>query len=226
MKAMILAAGRGTRLRPLTDHTPKPLLPVAGKPLIEYHIEALAVADIHDLVINHAHLGERVEQLLGDGSRWGVEIKYSPEAEALGTGGGIFKALPLLGPQPFTVVNGDVWTDYDFARLRLRNDRLAHLVLVANPAHHPTGDFALLDDRVLDAGKARWTFSGIGVYSPELFRGCQAGAFPLGPLLREAMAQDQVSGELFTGQWIDVGTPQRLGDLEKMLSCAQHRLSR
>jgi len=221
---MILAAGRGKRLRPLTDRTPKPLLPVAGKPLIEYHIEALVAAGIQELVINHAHLGTRVEQALGDGSRWGIRIKYSPEAEALGTGGGICNALPLLGSQPFIVVNGDVWTDYDFNRLRLSGDRLVHLVLVANPSHHPTGDFSLVDGRVLDQGDVRWTFSGIGVYSPDLFRGCGAGAFPLAPLLREAMAEGRVSGELFTGQWIDVGTPERLSELEGMLNTPNQRL--
>ncbi len=217
MKAMILAAGRGKRLRPLTDHTPKPLLPVAGKPLIQYHIEALAAAGIHDLVINHAHLGEFVEEVLGDGSRWGVRIRYSPETEALGTGGGIFNALPLLGARPFVVVNGDVWTDYDFGSLRLSGDRLAHLVLVANPSHHPAGDFALQDGRVSDRGEPRWTFSGIGIYCPELFRNCCAGAFPLAPLLRQAAGKGRVSGELFTGQWTDVGTPERLSDLEDML---------
>jgi MurNAc alpha-1-phosphate uridylyltransferase len=221
---MILAAGRGKRLRPLTDRTPKPLLPVAGKPLIEYHIEALAAAGIQELVINHAHLGTRVEQALGDGSRWGIRIKYSPEAEALGTGGGICNALPLLGSQPFIVVNGDVWTDYDFDCLRLSDDRLAHLVLVANPPHHPTGDFSLVDGRVLDQGDVRWTFSGIGVYSPDLFRGCGAGAFPLAPLLREAMAEGRASGELFKGQWIDVGTRERLGELEGMLNTPNRRL--
>ncbi len=218
MKAMILAAGRGKRLRPLTDHTPKPLLPVAGKPLIEYHIEALAAAGIRELVINHAHLGARVEQALGDGDRWGVRITYSPETEALGTGGGICNALPLLGSQPFIVVNGDIWTDYDFGSLRLAADKLAHLVLVANPAHHPAGDFSLADGRVLDKGPVRWTFSGVGVYTPELFRGCQPGAFPLAPLLREMMGAGRVSGEFFEGQWIDVGTQERLDELEEMLN--------
>ncbi len=223
MKAMILAAGRGKRLRPLTDHTPKPLLPVSGKPLIQYHIEALAAAGIRELVINHAHLGGHVEQALGDGGRWGVRIRYSPEAEALGTGGGVFNALPLLGPQPFLVVNGDVWTDYDFSSLRLTGDRLAHLVLVANPPHHPAGDFSLQDDRVSGEGERRWTFSGIAVYCPERFRNCCAGAFPLAPLLREAAAKGRVSGELYTGQWIDVGTPERLSDLEEMLSGPRYR---
>ena len=219
MKAMILAAGRGKRLRPLTDHTPKPLLPVADKPLIQYHIEALVAAGIHELVINHAHLGSRVEEELGDGSLWGVNISYSPEVEALGTAGGIFNALPLLGSKPFVVVNGDIWTDYDFGSLSLTGDKLAHLVLVPNPAHHPDGDFAL-DDRVSVNGEPRWTFSGIGIYCPELFRNCCAGAFPLAPLLRQAAAKGRVSGELFAGQWTDVGTPERLRDLEGMLSGA------
>ena len=174
-------------------------------------------------MINHAHLGEHVEQALGDGSRWGVRINYSPEAEALGTGGGIFNALPLLGAQPFVVVNGDLWTDYDFSSLRLTGDRLAHLVLVANPTHHPAGDFSLQDDLVSDKGERRWTFSGIAVYCPEFFRNCCSGFFPLAPLLRQAAAKGRVSGELYTGQWIDVGTPERLSDLEEMLSGPRYR---
>jgi MurNAc alpha-1-phosphate uridylyltransferase len=218
MQAMILAAGRGERMRPLTDHIPKPLLQAGGKPLIVHHLERLASAGIRDIVINHAHLGGQIEAALGDGSRWGVRIRYSPEGKALETGGGIFRALPLLGLNPFLVVNGDIWTDLDFSRLRIETDRLAHLVLVNNPPHHPGGDFALTDGRVLAEGEPRYTFSGIGVYHPDLFRDHEPGAFPLAPLLREAMRRDLVSGELYRGRWSDVGTPGRLQALDRMLS--------
>jgi MurNAc alpha-1-phosphate uridylyltransferase len=216
---MILAAGRGERMRPLTDHTPKPLLSAGGHRLIEYHILALARAGITELVINHAHLGEQVEALLGDGGRYGVSIRYSPEGEgrALETGGGIFRALPLLGPEPFVVVNGDVYCDYPFERLPPSLDGLAHLVLVDNPEHHPEGDFALEGGRLSADGSPRLTFSGIGVYRPELFEGCEEGAFPLAPLLRGAMARGLVSGEHYRGMWMDIGTPQRLEQLDNML---------
>ena len=216
MKVMILAAGRGERMRPLTDHTPKPLLVAGGKPLIVHHLERLARSGFRDLVINHAHLGERIEAALGDGSRWGVHIAYSPEASALETGGGIFHALALLGPEPFLVVNGDVWTNLDFSHLALAAGKLAHLVLVDNPPHHPRGDFHL--EGGLVQAMPRLTFSGIGVYHPDLFRGCRPGAFPLAPLLRAAMAAGQVSGEHYRGLWLDIGTPQRLGDLDALLS--------
>lgn len=217
---MILAAGRGERMRPLTDHTPKPLLEVAGKPLIVWHIERLASAGIHDLVINHAHLGARIERALGDGTRWGVHIRYSAEGEgqALETGGGIFKALPLLGKAPFLVVNGDVWSDIDYAALALPENDLALLVLVDNPAHHPTGDFHLDPaGRVHATGEPRLTFSGVGVYDPALFDGCRPGAFPLAPLLRRAMQAGRVSGRHHRGRWVDVGTPERLLMLDKQL---------
>jgi MurNAc alpha-1-phosphate uridylyltransferase len=220
VKAMILAAGRGERMRPLTDHTPKPLLRAGGHCLIEYHILALARAGITELVINHAHLGSQIEQALGDGSRYGVGISYSPEGEgrALETGGGIFRALPLLGPEPFIVVNGDVYCDYPFENLLTVPGGLAHLVLVDNPPHHPQGDFVLSEGRVLDADGKRLTFSGIGLYRPELFEGCEAGAFPLAPLLRQAMARGQVTGEHYRGLWMDIGTPQRLQELDTLLS--------
>lgn len=215
---MILAAGRGERMRPLTDRVPKPLLPVAGRPLIQHHIESLSKAGFRELVINHAHLGDQIEQALGDGSRWDLTIFYSVESPvALETGGGIFKALPLLGDAPFVVVNGDIWTDYDFSRLSLPENSLAHLVLVDNPAHNPEGDFCLDNDRVIDNAGERLTFSGIGVYHPALFADCKPGAFPLAPLLKSAMAQDRVSGERFGGQWVDVGTPERLAELEQLL---------
>ena len=222
MKAMILAAGRGERLRPFTDHTPKPLLPVAGKPLIVWHIEALVAAGIRDIVINHAWLGEQIEAALGQGDAFGAHIVYSPEGEqALETGGGIYHALPLLGDAPFLVVNGDVCTDYDFSRLPSRLTGLAHLLLVTNPAHHAAGDFFLADGRVTDddaeAGATRLTFSGIGLYSPRLFEGCEEGRFPLAPLLCRAMAQGQVSGECYSGRWVDVGTPERRDAAERLL---------
>jgi len=218
--AMILAAGRGERMRPLTDHTPKPLLQVAGKPLIVWHIERLAAAGIRELVVNHAHLGHLIEQALGDGDRWGVRIRYSAEGEgkALETGGGIYKALPMLGEQPFLVVNGDIWCDVDYAALALASDRLAHLVLVANPSHNPAGDFHLdAAGQVHADGEPRLTFSGIGLYAPALFASCIPGAFPLAPLLRDAMAKGRVSGQLHPGRWVDVGTPQRLLMLDKQL---------
>ncbi|HCK80772.1 MAG TPA: nucleotidyltransferase family protein [Candidatus Competibacter sp.] len=220
MKAMILAAGRGERMRPLTDHTPKPLLPVAGKPLIVHHLEALQAAGFREIVVNTGHLGEQLPAALGDGHRWGVRIAYSPEPpDALETGGGVFQALPLLGPGPFLVVNGDVWTNYPFARLSTRLAGLAHLVLVDNPPHHAKGDFSLGDGdgRVGESGTERLTFSGVSVLRPELFAGCRPERFPLGPLLRRAMAINQVSGEHFTGAWRDIGTPQRLAELDREL---------
>jgi len=215
---MILAAGRGERMRPLTDHTPKPLLRVRGKPLIQYHLEALAAAGFRDLVINHAHLGAQIEAALGDGGRFGVQIQYSPEgATGLETGGGILRALPLLGEGPFLVVNGDIWCDFPFATAKPRPGALAHLVLVDNPPHHPQGDFALQDDRVTNQGEGRLTFSGIGIYHSQLFAGCRPGVFPLAPLLRAACEHHQVSGQYHGGRWLDVGTPQRLQELERLL---------
>jgi MurNAc alpha-1-phosphate uridylyltransferase len=216
MKAMILAAGRGERMRPLTDHTPKPLLEIAGKPLIHYHIEALRAAGIRELVINLAHLGEQVRACLGDGAHLDVHIEYSPEPEgALETGGGIHQALPLIGEAPFIVVNGDVWTDYPFARLCARDFGLAHLVMVPNPVHHPAGDFTLLGDQLQEQGQPRYTFSGIGLYRAELFADCTPGRFPLAPLLRAAMGRGLVGGELYEGVWSDVGTPERLQELNR-----------
>ncbi|MFK3771817.1 N-acetylmuramate alpha-1-phosphate uridylyltransferase MurU [Pseudomonas sp. NPDC089406] len=220
MKAMILAAGKGERMRPLTLHTPKPLVQAAGKPLIEYHLEALARAGFTEVVINHAWLGEQIEAHLGDGQRFGLSIRYSPEGEPLETGGGIFKALPLLGDEPFLLVNGDIWTDYDFAGLRAPLGGLAHLVLVDNPGHHGRGDFRLLDGRVVDGDDApgTLTFSGISVLHPALFEGCQPGAFKLAPLLRQAMAEGRVSGERHSGLWVDVGTLERLADVERLIN--------
>ncbi|MGQ7815991.1 N-acetylmuramate alpha-1-phosphate uridylyltransferase MurU [Metapseudomonas furukawaii] len=219
MKAMILAAGKGERMRPLTLHTPKPLVRAAGTPLIEFHLRALARAGFQDLVINHAWLGQQIEDHLGSGERFGLSIRYSAEGEPLETGGGIFRALPLLGDEPFLLVNGDVWTDYDFGHLCRPLDGLAHLVLVDNPEHHPRGDFQLVDGRVSEAreGEPSLTYSGIAVLHPRLFEGCQPGAFKLAPLLRQAMAAGQVSGEHFRGRWVDVGTHERLADVERLL---------
>lgn len=219
MKAMILAAGKGERLRPLTLHTPKPLVRAAGVPLIEYHVRALAAAGFSELVINHAWLGQQIEEYLDDGARYGVSIAYSAEDEPLETGGGIFQALPLLGDQPFVLINGDIFTDYPFAALRQPLSGLAHLVLVANPAHHASGDFCLQGGEVRDAaaGQDSLTYSGMAVLSPALFTGCQSGAFKLAPLLRTAMAAGQVSGEQFSGCWVDVGTHERLAEVERLL---------
>lgn len=219
MKAMILAAGRGERLRPLTDATPKPLLRVGGKALIEYIIESLAGAGFRELVINHAHLGRQIETYLGDGRRYGVQITWSREPEgALETGGGIQQALPLLGSDHFLVVNADIWTDYPFARLHRSFSGLAHLVLVDNPAQHPQGDFLLRGNKVSADGSPRLTFSGIGVYHRDLFRDCVPGRFPLAPLLRSAMHAGDVYGEHYDGVWRDIGTAERLIELDRLLS--------
>jgi N-acetyl-alpha-D-muramate 1-phosphate uridylyltransferase len=218
MRAMILAAGRGERMRPLTDHTPKPLLPVGGRPLIVWHVERLVASGVRDIVVNHAHLGEQIEQALGDGSDWGACIHYSPEPVALETGGGIRRALPLLGAAPFLVVNADVWCDYDPRTLALARADLAHLLLVDNPPYHPDGDFVLNAGRVRGDGPGRLTFSGIGLYRAALFDGTAEGAFPLAPLLRWAMAAGRVSGAHHRGAWSDVGTPQRLADLDAALA--------
>jgi len=219
MKAMILAAGRGERMRPLTDRTPKPLLRAGGKSLIEHQIERLRATGFTDLVINHAHLGAQIETALGDGSRYGVSIRYSAEGDgrALETGGGIHRALPLLEPGPFLVVNGDVWSDIDYGTLALAQHDLAQIVLVGNPPHHPDGDFALAGDRVRTDATPRLTFAGVGLYRPELFTGCQPGAFPLGPLLKRAMAAGQCGGTHHRGVWLDIGTPERLQTLDRML---------
>ncbi len=217
-KAMILAAGRGERMRPLTDTTPKPLLEAGGKRLIEYHLQHLQQAGIEEVVINHAWLGEKIEAALGDGSRYGLQIHYSPEAEALETAGGIIQALPLLGSAPFLVINGDIYTDYDFKRLPVRIAGAVHLVLVPNPAQHPEGDFVLnADGYVEDQGEPRLTFSGIGIYDPLFFKDCQPGRQALAPLLRQAMQRQQVTGELYYGHWYDIGTPERLQALDKFL---------
>jgi MurNAc alpha-1-phosphate uridylyltransferase len=218
MKAMILAAGRGERMRPLTDHTPKPLLQVGGKPLIVWHLQRLAAAGFKDVVINHAHLGEQIEAALGDGSKWGVHIQYSPEKIALETAGGIANAMPLLGNAPFLVVNGDVYTDIDFGALSLMPTYLAHLVMVDNPPQHAAGDFALSGGKLSVEGTEKLTFSGVGIYQPSLFASVVRGdAAKLAPLLKTAMAQGLVSGSHHRGAWHDIGTPERLLALDSQL---------
>ncbi|MFP5505796.1 MAG: N-acetylmuramate alpha-1-phosphate uridylyltransferase MurU [Gammaproteobacteria bacterium] len=218
MRAMILAAGRGERMRPLTDTTPKPLLRAGGRALIEYHLDNLVRAGIIEIVINHAHLGAQIEDALGDGGRYGARLVYSPEPDgALETGGGIHRALPWLGAGPFLVVNGDIWTDLEYATLPQDFDGLAHLVLVDNPPQHPHGDFCLVDGRAREGDADRLTFSGIGLYRAALFADCAPGRFPLAPLLRRAMAQDRVSGQHYRGQWSDIGTPERLAGLDRQL---------
>jgi N-acetyl-alpha-D-muramate 1-phosphate uridylyltransferase len=221
MKAMILAAGRGVRMRPLTDTMPKPLLPVGGKPLIVWQLEKLVRAGFTEAVINHAHLGHMIEAELGDGSRFGLSIRYSPEDQALETAGGIARALPLLGEDPFLALNADIYCDYDLSALANLDmqDRLAHLVLVDNPAQHPRGDFALAAGHVRETGQQVLTFSGIGVYAPRMFAGIPSGAkVPLAPLLRKAMASGRVSGEHYRGRWHDIGTAERLQALDRELN--------
>lgn len=217
MKAMILAAGRGERMRPLTDHTPKPLLLAGGKPLIVHHIEKLKAAGYHDLVVNTHHLAHQISTSLGDGSRWGVSIRYSHEhPQALETAGGIHKALPLLGNERFLVINGDVWCSHDLEPPAMNSDQLAHLILVDNPAHNPNGDFGLESGQINN--QRRCTFSGIGWYRPSLFRALAPGPAALGPLLREQAAKGFIGGELFKGKWMDIGTPERLEQLNESLN--------
>ncbi len=219
MKAMILAAGRGERMRPLTDHTPKPLLKAAGKPLIEYTIEALVKAGITDIVINLAHLGEQIQCYLGDGSRYQSNIIYSYEGEAgLETAGGIKKALPLLGNSPFLVINGDISCDFPLHNLINTDCDLAHLILVNNPVHHPSGDFALHPQSIASPeGTPKYTYSGIGLYHPELFANIAPGKSALAPLLKSAMQAKHVTAELHQGFWMDIGTPERLEQLNNIL---------
>ena len=215
MKAMILAAGRGERLRPLTDTTPKPLIEVGGCSLLDHHLAALAGAGFTEVVINLAWLGEHIRTAIGDGSHHGLHVHYSDEgSQALETAGGIVRALPLLGEGPFAVINGDIWTDYPRARLQPPEPGdLARLVLVDNPAHNPDGDFALAGNRVRADGSPRLTFAGIGVYTPELFRDLADGVAALGPLLRAAAQANRVAGDYYAGRWHDVGLPERLATL-------------
>jgi MurNAc alpha-1-phosphate uridylyltransferase len=222
MKAMILAAGRGERMRPLTDATPKPLLMAGGKPLIVWHLERLAACGFREVIVNHAHLGQQIEAALSDGSAFGLSIRYSPEPPgALETAGGIAYALPLLGEAPFLVVNGDVWCDWDFRRARALSDRFAHLVFVDNPAQHTDGDFCLDGETVRYAAERigpTYTYAGTGVFSPRFFADVPDGAvLKLRPLLDAAIARNQLTGEHHAGRWIDVGTPERLAELDHEL---------
>lgn len=220
MKAMILAAGLGTRMRPLTNHLPKPLLSVGGKPLIVWHLERLKRNGFQQVVINIAWLGNKIPELLGNGDQYGLSIQYSDEQNesVLETGGGIIKALPLLGDEPFLVVNGDVWCDYEFTPVSpLTGDDLGHLLLVDNPAHHPEGDFFLDGGRVHDAGDPRLTYSGIAYFHPDLFKQRQYGKQALAPIMREAMQDGLISGEQHRGEWQDIGTPERLAELDLTL---------
>ena len=213
--ALIFAAGRGERMRPLTDTTPKPLLRIGGKRLIEYHLERLAAAGVSDIAINTSHFAEQFPDALGDGSRWNLRIRYSYEgAEPLETGGGMLHALPLLGDAPFIAVNGDIFCDFDFAELPAQPRGFAHLVVVDNPAQHPIGDFVLRDELLHDEATPRLTFAGIGVYRAQLLDGQIAGRFGLTPLLRAAMRQGRIAGKHYRGRWADIGTPGRLDELE------------
>jgi len=222
MKVMILAAGRGERMRPLTDVTPKPLLLAGGRPLIVWHLERLAASGFRDVVINHAHLGTQIEAALGDGSRFGLHIRYSPEPPgALETAGGIARALPLLGNEPFLVVNGDIWCDWDFRRAHSLAARHAHLVFVDNPPQHAGGDFCLDGETVRYASAGigpTLTYAGTGVFSPDFFTGVTPGAvMKLRPLLDAGIARGMVTGERHTGYWVDVGSPERLAELNQEL---------
>lgn len=224
MHALILAAGRGERLRPLTHATPKPLLQAGGKRLIEWHLEALARAGVHEVVVNTSHLAEQFIVALGDGKRWGLRIRFSYEGpEPLETGGGMRRALPLLGGEPFIAVNGDIWTDFDFSTLPQDPAGLAHLVVVDNPPQHPRGDFVLRDGLLHDEAAPRLTFTGIGVYRPELLAAHASGKFSIVPILRAAMRDGRVGGERYRGAWSDIGTPQRLAELDARLRGAAQR---
>jgi len=219
MKAMILAAGRGERMRPLTDTTPKPLLLAAGKPIIQYTIEQLVSAGFTEIVINVAHLGLQIKQALGSGEQFGASIQYSDEGETgLETAGGIINALPLLGEEAFLVVNGDIANDYDLSQLHNKTIDLAHLILIPNPAHHPEGDFHLSTSHLVSAiAEPRLTYSGIGLYHPQLFKNITPGKLKLAPILRAAMLENRITGEEFNGFWLDIGTPERLKEMETYL---------
>lgn len=221
---MILAAGRGERMRPFTDQVPKPLLQAGGHALVEYHLHALAQAGFQEIVINMAWLGARIREALGGGERYGLSIRYSDEgAAALGTGGGLHRALPLLGSEPFLVVNGDIWSDQPLAGLRLPAGALAHLVLADNPAHHPAGDFALDVAGRVHGGQPRLTYTGLAIMDPVLFAGCAPGEFPLRPLFDRALAAGRLTGERHAGTWLDVGTPARLAALDADLRAGRLR---
>ena len=217
--ALIFAAGLGERMRPLTDHTPKPLLPAGGKPLIEWHLEKLAAIDVRYVVINTSHLAEKFPDVLGDGSRWGLRIRYAYEGPTpLETGGGMFNALPLLGPEPFIAVSADIYSDYDYAALPLQPAGLAHLVMVPNPDWHATGDFVLSNDQLSENGEGqRLTFGNIGVYRPQFLQGQHPGRFKLLPLYQQAMRNHELSGERYDGFWRNLGNPAQLNELDTHL---------
>jgi MurNAc alpha-1-phosphate uridylyltransferase len=220
MKAMILAAGKGERMRPLTDQIPKPLLEVAGKPLIVWHLEKLAKAKFEEVIINHAHLGEMIEEYVGDGSRWNLKITYSREELPLETAGGIKKALPLIGDQPFLVVNADIYTDFNFATIKNRNlnDCKGHLVMVKNTKQHPDGDFFLRNNQIELEGKERLTFSGIAIYQPKIFAEINIEPVAkLAPILKKLIDAKCISGEAYQGLWFDIGTPERLNEINLFL---------
>jgi len=220
MKAMILAAGRGSRMRPLTDKKPKPLLEVGGKPLIVWHIEKLKEAGFEEIIINIAWLGDQIPKALGEGSKYGVKLVYSDEQQigGLETAGGIIKALPLLGDEPFLVINGDIWCDFTYSNISpLKKGDLAHLILTTNPDHHPDGDFSIQNERVSQTGKSKYTFTGIAYYHPKMFSGLVETKLPLLPLFIEAIEKDKITGELHKGKWLDIGTPERLKLLNEEL---------
>ncbi|HEV3286455.1 MAG TPA: nucleotidyltransferase family protein [Steroidobacteraceae bacterium] len=222
MKAMVLAAGRGERMRPITDTVPKPLVRVGGRPLIAWHLAALARAGVREVVINLSWLGEQLRAALGTGADFGLRITYSEEGPVpLETGGGIFRALPLLGPGPFLVLSGDIWTDIDLGGVQLEPEAHAHLVLIPNPPHHPRGDFGLEGNVVVQRASERLTYANVGIYRPEFFAGCAAGRFPLLEPLNRAIAARLVRGEVHRGAWSDVGTPERLAQLEARLSAVE-----
>jgi len=216
---MILAAGRGERMRPLTDEKPKPLLPANGIPLIDYHLAALARGGIGDIIINLAWRGSQIRDWVGDGSKYGINVSYSDEgSEALETGGGVYRALSWLGEAPFWLVNGDIFCSYDYVERGLADQSLGHLVMVPNPGHNPGGDFSLAAGRVIRPAEHTLTYAGVAVLHPDLFAGASGGKFPLAPLLDQAIERNVLSGELFTGRWLDVGTPQRLAALDRLLA--------
>lgn len=216
MRAMILAAGRGERLRPLTDHTPKPLIGVGGQTLISYHLQHLAQAGFREVVINISHLGEKIHSTLGDGSEWGLQVQYSTEPEqALDSGGGIQQALQWLGNAPFAVINADIFTAYPFTRLRAVKCNHAHVIMVPNPTHHPQGDWGINGGRMDPDGDPRFTFSGISVYHPRFFESAQAGRFSVVPMLVAAARQKYITAELYQGDWHDIGTAERLESLRQ-----------
>ena len=219
MKCLLLAAGRGERLRPMTDKIPKPLIKVAGKAIIEFHLENLEKAGFNDVIINLSHLGNLIEEHIGDGSKFNLNIEYSKEGEhPLETAGGIIHALPMLGNKPFLVMNADIWCDHPLSFAKLSNNKLAHLVLVDNPGHNPKGDFAYEFGKVYNTGKNLLTFSGIGIYDPNLFANLISGKRPLAPVLRDAIDKQLISAEYFTGNWFDIGSQERLTEVEKFIA--------